>query len=47
MREMASDAALLEAEFGLSPRRRSAATKAERKTRVARASDEFIQPRSA
>lgn len=43
MREMASDAAVLEAEFGLSPRRRSAATKAERKTKVTRPSDEFTK----
>ncbi|MBX3546890.1 P27 family phage terminase small subunit [Chelatococcus sp.] len=42
MREMASDAAALEAEFGLSPRRRSQATKAERKQKITRASDEFI-----
>lgn len=41
MRELAADAAVLEAEFGLSPRRRSAATKAERKKTVVRASDEF------
>jgi P27 family predicted phage terminase small subunit len=47
MRELGSDAAVLEAEFGLSPRRRSAATKAERKTKVVRASDEFTKPRSA
>lgn len=42
MREMASDAAVLEAEFGLSPRRRSVATKAERKTKVHRASDAYL-----
>lgn len=47
MREMASDAATLEAEFGLSPRRRSAATKAERKQRVSRASDRFLGKREA
>lgn len=47
MREMASDAAVLEAEFGLSPRRRSSATKAERKTKVVRASDEFTRSKSA
>ncbi|MHA6690586.1 P27 family phage terminase small subunit [Devosia sp. A449] len=47
MREMASDAAILEAEFGLSPRRRSAATKAERKKTVVRASDEFTGKKGA
>jgi P27 family predicted phage terminase small subunit len=47
MREMAADAAALEAEFGLSPRRRSTATKTERAKKVARASDEFLKPRSA
>jgi len=47
MRELGSDAAVLEAEFGLSPRRRSAATKVERTKKVARASDEFVRPRSA
>jgi P27 family predicted phage terminase small subunit len=46
MRELASDAAALEAEFGLSPRRRSAATKAEKKKTVVRASDEFTNKRS-
>lgn len=43
MREMASDAAQLEAEFGLSPRRRSQASKAERKSRRERASDAYIR----
>jgi P27 family predicted phage terminase small subunit len=47
MRELSSDAAVLEAEFGLSPRRRSAATAAPRKQRVPKASDEFTKPRSA
>lgn len=47
MREMSSDAATLEAEFGLSPRRRSAATKAEQRKKAARAADEFAKPRSA
>lgn len=42
MREAASDAAALEAELGLAPRRRAAAAKVERKARVARASDEFL-----
>lgn len=47
MREMASDAANLEAEFGLSPRRRSSATRAERKKTVVRASDEFTGKKGA
>ncbi|NGP18911.1 P27 family phage terminase small subunit [Devosia aurantiaca] len=47
MRELASDAAVLEAEFGLSPRRRSAATVAERKKTVVRASDEFTSKKGA
>lgn len=42
MREMASDAATLEAEFGLSPRRRSAATKAEKKSSRTRAADAYL-----
>lgn len=42
MREAGSDAAALEAELGLAPRRRAAATKVEKKARVARASDEFL-----
>ncbi|MDF2620216.1 MAG: family phage terminase small subunit [Xanthobacteraceae bacterium] len=41
MREAGNDAATLEAELGLSPRRRGAVTKVERKSRAARASDEF------
>jgi P27 family predicted phage terminase small subunit len=47
MREMASDAAVLEAEFGLSPRRRSAATKADKKTKVSKPSDEFTRSKGA
>lgn len=47
MREMASDAAVLEAEFGLSPRRRSTATKAERAKKVVKPSDEFIKRKGA
>jgi P27 family predicted phage terminase small subunit len=43
MRELASDAAVLEAEFGLSPRRRSTATKAEKKAAVKRASDAYLK----
>lgn len=42
MREAASDAATLEAELGLSPRRRAAAAKVEKKARASRASDEFL-----
>lgn len=43
MREAGSDAASLEAELGISPRRRSAATKAERKQRKERASDAYVR----
>lgn len=42
MREAGADAATLEAELGLAPRRRAAATKVEKKARAARASDEFL-----
>lgn len=42
MREAASDAASLEAELGLSPRRRNTAAKVERKARSARASDSYL-----
>jgi phage terminase small subunit len=45
LRELASDAAVLEGEFGLAPRRRSGATKAIGKQKVARASDEFLKAR--
>ena len=44
MREMASDAAVLEAEFGLSPRRRSVVSKAESARKVKRASDAYLRP---
>jgi phage terminase small subunit len=44
MREAASDAAALEAELGLSPRRRSAAAKVVKKARAARASDAYLRP---
>ena len=44
MRETASDAAALEAELGLSPRRRNAASKVERKARTTRASDSYLRP---
>lgn len=44
MREAGSDAASLEAELGLSPRRRSTAGKVERKARSARASDSYLKP---
>ena len=42
MREAGSDAAALEAELGLSPRRRGAVTKAERKLKRERASDAYL-----
>lgn len=44
MREVGSDATALEAELGLSPRRRSSAGKAEKKARVARAADSYLRP---
>lgn len=44
MREMAADAASLESELGLSPRRRSSAAKTERKARTARPSDNYLRP---
>lgn len=44
MREAGSDAAQIEAELGLSPRRRSAAGKIEKKTKVSRASDAYLKP---
>ncbi|WP_442580727.1 P27 family phage terminase small subunit [Mesorhizobium sp. ASY16-5R] len=47
MREAGSDAATLEAELGISPRRRGDVTKAERKQRKERASDAFIRPASS
>lgn len=42
MREAASDAAILEAEFGLSPRRRGAATKVANVKKAARAADGYL-----
>ena len=42
MREAGNDAAALEAELGLAPRRRAAAAKVERKARSARASDSYL-----
>ena len=42
MREAASDAAMLEGELGLSPRRRGAVTKVERKQRRERAADAYL-----
>jgi P27 family predicted phage terminase small subunit len=42
MREAMSDANVLEAELGLSPRRRGSVTKAERKQRKERASDGYL-----
>ncbi len=44
MREAASDAASLEAELGLSPRRRSQATKVQKASRSARPSDAYLRP---
>ena len=44
MREAANDAAGLEAELGISPRRRSGAGKVERKARSARAADDYLRP---
>jgi len=43
MREAAADAVALEAELGLSPRRRNGAAKVERKARTARAADTFLK----
>lgn len=43
MREAGSDAATLEAELGLSPRRRGAVTKVERQTRATRAADTYLR----
>jgi P27 family predicted phage terminase small subunit len=42
MREAGSDAATLESELGISPRRRGSAVKAERKQRRERASDAYL-----
>jgi P27 family predicted phage terminase small subunit len=42
MREMANDAATLEAEFGLAPRRRAAAKKAELNKKVPRKADVYL-----
>lgn len=42
LREMASDAATLEAEFGLSPRRRAAAGKVQSGKKAARAADGYL-----
>ncbi|MDB5540537.1 MAG: family phage terminase small subunit [Devosia sp.] len=42
MREAASDAAVLEQEFGLSPRRRAAATKVPNGKKAARAADGYL-----
>lgn len=44
MREAGSDAAALEAELGISPRRRATAGKVERKARSQRASDAYLRP---
>lgn len=42
LRELGSDAAVLEAEFGLSPRRRAAATKVPNGKKAARAADSYL-----
>ncbi|MCO6386227.1 P27 family phage terminase small subunit [Aliihoeflea sp. 40Bstr573] len=44
MREAGTDAASLEAELGISPRRRTQASRAERKHRKERASDAYLRP---
>ncbi|AZO77496.1 MULTISPECIES: P27 family phage terminase small subunit [unclassified Bosea (in: a-proteobacteria)] len=44
LREAASDAAQIEAELGLAPRRRSAATKADNGKKAPRAADRFLRP---
>jgi len=44
MREAGSDADRMEAELGLSPRRRSTAAKVEKKAKAARASDSYLRP---
>ena len=44
MREAASDLDRIEAELGLSPRRRGAAGKVDRKARAKQAADEFLRP---
>jgi P27 family predicted phage terminase small subunit len=43
MRELASDAAVLEQEFGISPRRRSAATKVQNGKKAPRAADGYLR----
>jgi len=43
MREAGSDAAVIEAELGLSPRRRGAVTKVERAKKAPRAADRFLR----
>jgi len=44
MREMASDAAVLEQELGISPRRRSGATKAQNGKKAPRPADTYLKP---
>lgn len=44
MCEASSEATALEAELGLAPRRRAAATKVERRRRAARAADSYLRP---
>ena len=47
MREAASDLDRIEAELGLSPRRRGSATKVDKKGRARAAADEFLRPVSS
>ena len=44
MGQMLTDATAMEAELGLSPRRRASATKAEKTKKVQRASDAYLRP---
>jgi P27 family predicted phage terminase small subunit len=44
MREAAADAASLEAELGVSPRRRSSATKVDNARKTSRPADRFLRP---
>lgn len=44
MREAGNDAAQIEAELGLAPRRRASATKAENGKKTPRAADRFLRP---
>lgn len=44
LRDMANDAATLEAEFGISPRRRSSATKSVTQKKASKPSDAYLKP---